>query len=197
MFLRDRDPDSGEPAASGAADLELVRGVLRRDPAALAQFVARMQCVPRFVAFANARTGRKLSEEAVEDLVQDVIAAAWRRLADFRGDSRLETWVFRFCQFQLRNAVRRAAPRRAVSLSELGEIEGATAGSLDEHEEIGAALDRMPDDEARVLRLKHFDGLTFDEIAARLSASPNTIKTRYYRGLNNLRQHLRPDREGA
>jgi DNA-directed RNA polymerase specialized sigma24 family protein len=38
--------------------------------------------------------------------------------------------------------------------------------------------------------MKHFEERTFEEIAAALGASPNTIKSRYYRGMLELRRIL-------
>lgn len=201
MFLRDREPDreDEEPPASlragGAAgwqrDLELARDALARDPAALERFIARMQCVPRFASLLNGRATAPLPREAVEDVVQDVLATVWRRLGDYRGDAGLETWVFRICDFQLRNAHRRAATRRAVSLDETSEPEAETMEPDHDREQLDRGIESLPAAEAEVLRLKHYEGLTFDQIAAQLRQSPNTVKTRYYRGLESLRRWLR------
>ncbi len=43
-----------------------------------------------------------------------------------------------------------------------------------------------------IVRLRHFDGLTFAEIARELEMPTNTVKTRYYRSLGRLRTLLRP-----
>ena len=42
-----------------------------------------------------------------------------------------------------------------------------------------------------MIRLKHFQELTFEEISSRLSIPANTAKTKYYRGLEKLRETLR------
>ena len=38
--------------------------------------------------------------------------------------------------------------------------------------------------------MKHFEELTLDQIGQRLQMHPNTVKTRYYRGLAALRDRL-------
>lgn len=161
---------------------------MQRDLTALSRFVERMQCVPRFLAQRNRRAGAGLSPEALEDLAQDVLTAIWRRLPDYRGEASLETWAYRFCELQLRNAVRRAAPRRAISLADLDEAEGpgAVDDPVGQRLEVADALALLAAEDAALLRLKHFEGLTFEEIGQRLSVSPNTIKTRYYRSLQTL-----------
>ena len=60
------------------------------------------------------------------------------------------------------------------------------------------ALAQIDPAEARVIELKHLDGLTFTEIGVRLELSPNSAKTRYYRGLQAMRRFLAPSfRESA
>ena len=45
--------------------------------------------------------------------------------------------------------------------------------------------------EAEVVRAKNYRGLTFESIGERLQCSPNTVKTRYYRAILKLKDHLR------
>ena len=46
--------------------------------------------------------------------------------------------------------------------------------------------------QARVIRLRHFDSLPFEEIARRLAVPISTAKTHYRRGLDKLRLYLAP-----
>lgn len=196
-MARDRaSPPNPAPAPGGgqpnAEDRLLVQRVLSGDPAALGPFQARMVCVPRFVRLLNARAGSVLGSADLEDLIQDVLVTVWRRLDSYRGDAALETWVFRVCDLLQRNAARKAASRRMAPL----EAAAATPepGDCDikyDAEELYAGLEAIGPEAAEVLRLKHFGGLTFDEIGTSLGNSPNTIKTRYYRAMDSLRRWLR------
>jgi RNA polymerase sigma-70 factor (ECF subfamily) len=186
--------DTNRDVVPHPRDLDLASRVVRRDGSALEQFIGRMQCVPRFVASGNSRLGRMLGPEGLEDLVQDVLAVVWRKLPEYRGDAALETWVFQICEFELRNALRRHASRRAASLDEVGEANASPprlVACAEAADTLQVAMQRLDTTESMILRLKHFEGLTFEEMAARLASSPNTIKTRYYRALEKLRQELR------
>lgn len=186
----------GDDAASRRdRDVELVRSALAGDRSGLDEFTVRMACIPRFLVTLNARSTPRLDHQQLEDLVQDALATIWRRLGEFRGEAALETWVFRVCDFQFRNLRRREARRRAPSLSDLPEP-GTEAGAQELAIEVDAlhhALDQLPSVEADTVRRRHFDGLTFEAIGAQLGISPNTAKTRYYRGLETLRQRYRRD----
>jgi RNA polymerase sigma-70 factor (ECF subfamily) len=163
------------------------------------EFVERMKCVPRILAAKNARMGSPLNDADVEDVVQETLVSVWRRLPTFEGRAALETWVYRFCHLKLCKFLesRRRVPRPVEELEE-EEQEGAAPGDPDEFEQVYLALDRIDEGEAAVLRLKHFEQLTFEEIGRSLGVSPNTAKTRYYRGLERLRDLLEPARaEGS
>ena len=54
------------------------------------------------------------------------------------------------------------------------------------------ALERLDPVDADVVRLKHFEELTVEEIGGRLGLPTNTAKTKYYRGLGRLHEALKP-----
>ena len=171
---------------AGAADLELARRALAGAAEARGELVHRLVCVPRMLAALNARAGRPLSAHDLEDLAQDVLVALWRALPSFAGLSSLESWAFRSCHRALLAHLRR--PRGRASADDGPE----TAVPVEDQafEEIHGALARLEPRERRVVELKHFEELTFVEIGARLSTSPNTIKSWYYEALADLRRFL-------
>jgi RNA polymerase sigma-70 factor (ECF subfamily) len=176
------------------SDLELVRALRRGQPEAIAGFVRRMRCVPLSLAAQNAHLGRPLNEHDIEDVSQEVLVLIWNKLGTFAGLSTLETWVYRFTSFELMNAIRRKRTRQRIG--EL-EREPAVNAALDartqrlEYEHVHLALAKLDTESAELIRLKHFQELTFEEIGARLSMPTNTAKTKYYRGLDKLRETLR------
>lgn len=183
------------PEPTHPDDLRLTRDALAGDTAARDEFVRRMACVPRMLASMNARVGRPLGPQDLEDLAQDVLVTLWRRLETFRGMASLETWTYRFCFFELSNKLqfRRGKPQQYQV-----EPEDAIAEPRDdlaEFEALYRALERLDGGTADVIRLKVFDQWTFEELAAHMDASANTIKARYYRGLTRMRELLGPHRD--
>jgi len=179
------------------SDLQLVRDALTGRPDAVESFVQRMRCVPLILAAQNARLGRPLRDSDIQDLEQDTLLAIWKKLATFEGLSTLETWVYRFCSLELLNALRRKRRRQSMESleDEEHESESAPALGLTAYEHVYRGLERLESTEARVIQLKHFQSLTFEEIAARLDIPTNTAKTKYYRGLRKLHELLRSSGE--
>ena len=176
------------------SDLELVRAMRRGEPSAVDGFARRMRCVPLSLTAQNARLGRPLNEHDIEDVSQEVLVLIWNKLESFAGLSTLETWVYRFTSFELMNALRRKRTRQRVGeLESEPAVESASSmrTRLLEYEHLHRAIERLDPTEADVIRLKHFSELTFEEISSRLSIPANTAKTKYYRGLEKLRETLR------
>lgn len=175
-----------------AARRRFIAAVVAGERAAVERFVERMRCVRRFLVGLNRRHAVRLRDDQLPDLVQEVWTEVWRRRGDYRGDAALETWVFRFCENTLRNAVRRArreAGRSAIEPDAVG-ARGDPVSAIDLRLAVGDALGELPADERVVVERKHFEEMTFEEVAAALGISPNTVKTRNYRALRAMARRL-------
>lgn len=193
----------GTSAQGHADDLALVRRALAGEADARDTLFRRLRCVPRFVAAFHRRFGSPLDRGALEDLVQNVLLAVWRRLPDFRGDAALETFAYPFCRFETLNAVRRWQ-RRMPHEAAPGDDDDVPEPSVDLpvdrgllEEESLHLLDVLSPSEARVVHLRHFEGREVSEIAALLTISTSSVKTHYYRALDKLRARLDPDGRGG
>ena len=84
-------------------DWHLVREVLAKDRKATAEFVERCaDCVYPFVRF------RLMPHTAfVEDLMQEILLAAWQNLPSFRGDGNLQAWVLGIARHKVEDHYRR------------------------------------------------------------------------------------------
>lgn len=157
-------------------------------------FAERMKIIPRVLNLQNRRRGALLDEQEIEDLAQDTMALVWSKLDVFAGQSSLESWVYPFCLNTMANAVRKKVRRTpALELqADEPQADAPAAAASDRlgYDEVHAALARLGPPRADVIRLKYFDGLTFAEIARRLSVPLDTAKTWYYRGLQFLKEQL-------
>ncbi len=189
-------------SAGNRTDLDLVEAVLEKRADAVVELVHRLGCVPRFIAARNKQLGRPLADLDLEDVVQDALVVVWRKLPEFHGRTSLEVWIYRICCYELMNAVRRRGSggrERRVSEDLLENDSVDLRGEHDRserHERLYDALEMLTDEEREIVRMKHFDNLSFTEIGHELGLSSNTAKTRYYRGLRRLSGILRPRNGG-
>jgi RNA polymerase sigma-70 factor, ECF subfamily len=111
----------------------------------------------------------------VDDLVHEIFLVADRRLADFRGDAKLTTWLYRITERVVRGRRRNDRIRRWLGQTRRAELERAHAPApltpIEELERQRAVetvyriLDRLPEKYREVLILFELEGASGEEIA--------------------------------
>ena len=124
-------------------------------------------------------------EADVEDACQDVFVVLHRRLADFRGDSSIRTFIYGIC-------VRIASEhrRRAHVVREVSEANPATLAQPEQqferaaHREslecLGRILDQLDDDKRAVFVLYELEELTMMEVAKAVQCPIQTSYSRLH-----------------
>jgi RNA polymerase sigma-70 factor (ECF subfamily) len=171
-----------KPANSRQDDLDLVERFLRGDPAAFAELVQQhQQDIARLVA-------RMLgSREGVQDVVQEVFLQVFKSLSQFRGTSRLSTWVYRV-GVNVALMHRRSIRSRPQLVPEEAALVPVDASPLPdeqfERRQRAAALDRLMDrlseKKRTVFVLHELQGLSPVEIAKIVRAPVLTVRTRLF-----------------
>jgi RNA polymerase sigma-70 factor (ECF subfamily) len=161
-------------------------------PAPAATPVHRLEDLFRSHAADVARWAARLGGPRVDadDVVQEVFMVAGRRLAEFRGQARPSTWLFRITDRVVRNHRRWLRVRRILTVLTARHdeiVDAARPDPLDELAQRESALlayrilDAMPDRHRRVLVLFELEGLSSDEIAALLGARVQTVRVWLHR----------------
>jgi RNA polymerase sigma-70 factor, ECF subfamily len=116
-----------------------------------------------------------------EEIVNDTLWIVWTKACEFRGASRVSTWIFgiayRRSLKRLRTALRyERAMRREILESDATEYVDSKAG--EEREAIAYALAQLNSEQRLVLEFAYFLGYSCAEIAEILGAPVNTVKSR-------------------
>lgn len=124
--------------------------------------------------------------QLAEEVLQDVMLAAWRGAGQFRGESQVRTWLLSIAHLQALG-VMRGRKLLSVPLDE-GILASTDDTDLraDTHT-IRAALKELPADQRETLELVFYHELTGVEAAAVLGVAPGTIKSRLSRAKSTLR----------
>jgi len=177
------------PDAVHDGDAELVARHRAGDPAAFATMYRT------HVAAVYRRLGRILGPVAErDDLTQDVFLALHRALAGFRGEARLATLIHRIainkaCEFLRRRSRRPATLTDARFFEELRAVTGTPedhAIASDELARVFACLARIKPKKRVALLLRIVDGLSFEEIALLVDATPEAVAKRVQHGQREL-----------
>jgi RNA polymerase sigma-70 factor (sigma-E family) len=134
------------------------------------------------------------SRIAAEDVVQDAFCGLyrkWNRLADAsKALPYVRSAVMNRCRSELRRRARleRRADRNHRQLSADSPEQAAILG--EEHRDVIAALNRLPDRQREALILRYFMDLPEPEIAVAMGISQGTVKSTTSRALSALARNL-------
>ena len=129
-----------------------------------------------------------------EDVLQETFVQAWRDARRFdAARASVRGWLFTIARSRAldRWRSRRSFDRRitAADTPILEQAAGAAdeSAAADVRDFVERALAQLNENEQAVLRLAYFEGLTQEEIAARLSEPLGTVKSRTRSGLSKMR----------
>ncbi len=181
-------------------DLSLLERCRLNDEAAFNEVVARYK--GKIYNHVFRMTG---SAEDAEDLTQEVFVRLYTSVHTFRGQSSLNTWLFRIAGNLCIDRFRRGKNRTAAySLDDpVGdEAEGAREVPDETYEpyrllentetatQIERALGQLPEKLRAVLLLHDLEGIAYEEIAQIVGCPLGTVKSRLFNARMQLRQRL-------
>lgn len=128
----------------------------------------------------------------VDDLTQETLARAWKKLPGLRDHERFEAWIYRLARNILIDHLRRNRPKVEIDADTLsgdlpdpvGEITRCVARAA------RCYLGTLPGKYQEAVRLAEEEGLPHAEVARRLGISLTAAKSRIQRGRQLVREKL-------
>jgi len=177
------------PRGDDESERELLARVARGDRAAMQKlYFAYHRRLHRFLA-------RTLPPDQVDEVINDTMFVVWRHAGDFRGDSRLSTWLlgiaYRIALKRLkRDGGRSMASYDQLETTDVGLADDSGATQREQREWLDRALRTLPAVQRLAVELAYFMGHSCDEIAVMTSCPVNTVKTRLFHARERLRALL-------
>jgi RNA polymerase sigma-70 factor (ECF subfamily) len=136
----------------------------------------------------------------VEDIAQQVFAKVYFSIRNFDFRSSLITWIYKITVNECFDYLRKKKVRKLVYESDMSDDEArrvensepaiertARADStLARRDYIVKLMDRVSDEEKRLLMLKEVEGYSVEELASMLKMNENTIKVKLFRARQKL-----------
>lgn len=129
------------------------------------------------------------------DVAQEAFIKAYRALPNFRGDSAFYTWLYRIAINTSKNHL--TASSRRPPMSDVDAMDATNyydAPELKEFETpedslmcvqleqaIQQAIDDLPEDTATAIKLREFEGMSYEEIAEAMDCPIGTVRSRIFR----------------
>lgn len=148
---------------------------------------------PRVRALCAATLGN--ADEA-EDAAQETFLKAHRALERFAGGSSVATWLHRIAVNECLDRLRAAGRRRSDSLDALLEADANALGSalteaspakaIEDRDTVERLLAKLNPEQRLALTLRETQGLSYEEIAAAMDCSLDSVKARIKRARAEL-----------
>jgi RNA polymerase sigma-70 factor (ECF subfamily) len=164
---------------------ELLERIDARDREAMRELY--LLYYPRLARFLRRMTRR---HNLVDEIVNDTLFVVWEKAGDFRGDSRVSTWIMGIAYrrgLNLLRAEHRAEERMVLPTTEDQHLRDPAAEHSDLAELLQRALESLSPDHRAVLELTYHLGHSCGEVAAIMDCPINTVKTRMFHARNKLR----------
>jgi RNA polymerase sigma-70 factor (ECF subfamily) len=130
-----------------------------------------------------------------EDLTQQSLLIASRKLHQLREADRAGAWLFAVLRSCFLKSLRRQRPATAAALNlEVDQFAGPSpeVESID-REQLAAALADLPDEFRLVVLMFYFEDLSYQQIAEQLKIPIGTVMSRLSRAKGHLRKRLSED----
>ena len=147
-------------------------------------------------------TARRILKEdcSAQDALQETFVNVYRGAKNFRGDSRLSTWINRITVnvcFEMIRKNKKHSQRLEPDISETTELQDPRAktpfeetSQTETSQRVHMALKSLGDKHSRVVLLHDLEGYTITEISEIIGVPAGTIKSRLFYGRKALKKRL-------
>jgi len=140
------------------------------------------------------------NKEDAEDATQDIFLKVYAKIHTFNGNSSFKTWLYSVALNSINDYRRKSRRKHSMVGEEILDNETSFNHDYrDSHNPYEAAhkkqfinllklsMSKLPEKQRIVLILKEYNDLTFEEIADVMRCPVSTVKSRLYKGLENLK----------
>jgi len=188
-MIRMEENDAVVVAQVLAGDRDAFREVVERHSQTLFRLAYRM-------------TG---NEQDAEDVVQETFLRAYRQLNKFEARSSFSTWLYRIavnCSLDQSRKRRQQDERQATThpkmpdpLLALPSTDPSTERlvlSAEVRKKVEATLNELTEKEKAAFVLRHYEGMSIEEVARAMGLRANAAKNNIFRAVQKLRRALQP-----
>ena len=187
------------PEQGMSVDQELVQRVQAGDKNAFDVLIIKYQ--QRII---NVITGFVHDPVEAQDVAQEAFVKAYRAIPNFRGDSAFYTWLYRIAINTSKNHLAARARRPPTSdvdaadatnvydAPELKEFETPESNLVSDELEhaIHQAIDELQEDTATAIKLREFEGMSYEEISEAMECPIGTVRSRIFRAREAIEQRI-------
>jgi len=133
-----------------------------------------------------------LNHDDADDVLQNTFVKVFQNLKNFKGESKLFTWMYRIATNEALTFLNQKARKSGISSVELQNkaIDNLKADVYFEGDEIQIKLQKaiaeLPEKQQLVFKMKYFEDLKYEEISEILGTSVGALKASYHHAVKKI-----------
>ena len=180
-------------------ELELIERLKKGDDAAFKIIVEAWQDMVY-----NTSLGIVQNPEDAEDVAQEVFVQVYESVGQFKGDSKVSTWIYRIAVTKSLDHLRKKKRKKRFaflqSLFGVNEEEvrhepdfhhpGVTLENKENAAVLFQAIEKLPDNQKIAFTLHKLEGLSYQEVAEIMESTVSSVESLMHRAKGNLKKYL-------
>lgn len=145
--------------------------------------------------FGFALTYLKSRSEA-EEIIQAVFVKIWETRSSIQDNLSLKSYLYKITVNHIYNYIKYKKIRSGSISIDPEEPDNSTLDNIyfnSLQENVNSLIEQLPEQRKLIFKLSRQEGLSYDQIAAKLQISVRTVESQVYKALKYLRKHLKED----
>ena len=140
-----------------------------------------------------------VSHDDTDDVLQNTFIKVYRSIDNFKGESKLYSWMYRIATNEALTHIKRNAKHNQLSSVEyqttiINKLEADVYFEGDEIQlKLQKAIATLPEKQRLVFNMKYFDDLKYDEMSEILDTSVGALKASYHHARKKIELFLLKD----
>ena len=136
------------------------------------------------------------SHDDANDILQETFIKAWGAIANFRGDAKLSTWLYKIATNESITFLDKERRRNNLTVDDqdqflLNSIEADTNIDGDRLAlELRKAIALLPDKQRLVFNMRYYEEMKYEQIAEILGTSVGALKASYHLAVKKIEQYF-------
>jgi RNA polymerase sigma-70 factor (ECF subfamily) len=138
-----------------------------------------------------------LNHDDADDVLQNTFIKVFRYLKDFKGDSKLFSWMYRIATNEAITFIHQKAKKNGITSEALQEkmVNNLKADIYFDGNEIQLklqkAIARLPEKQQLVFKMKYFEELKYEDMSEILGTSVGALKASYHHAVKKIEEYVK------
>lgn len=131
-----------------------------------------------------------VDHDDADDVLQNTFLKAWSNIESFRGDAKLNTWLYKIAYNESVTFLKQKKEAMSIDSEECGVVNTLESDEYFDGDEtqmlLQQAIDTLPAKQKSVFTMKYFDEMKYEDMSQITGTSVGALKTSYHLAVEKI-----------